>query len=324
VTESGRALVGVITPVHNGEGHIGRCVESVLGQTYSSWVYTIVNNGSTDRTAEIVASYAQRDPRITVLHAGAQSSPAAALNAALRRLPDQAAYGKIVLADDWIAPSCLERMVDLATAHPRVALVSAYMLDGSWVGNEGLPYPSTVVPGREVARRSLLQRLSVFGSPTSVLWRADVLRQHDPFYDEGTALAHSEACFEAVRDGDFGFVHQVLTFSPPEDEGARRASRAVLHDVSAVERFGFAFLTSDELRSASREAWNAYYAFLGSSLLRRRGRAFWDEQRRELRRLGKTIRPTRVLWGIPRAVRDLLRAGSLWRAVRGALIPTRG
>src|SRR5271154_220863 len=55
-------LVTVITPTYNHEGFIGPCIESLLGQTYPAWEQIILDDGSTDKTGEIVSSY--RDPRV--------------------------------------------------------------------------------------------------------------------------------------------------------------------------------------------------------------------------------------------------------------------
>jgi Glycosyl transferase family 2 len=59
-------LVGVVTPVYNGEGLVRACLESVLAQTHEHWDYTIANNGSSDQTLEIANEYPAHDSRIRV------------------------------------------------------------------------------------------------------------------------------------------------------------------------------------------------------------------------------------------------------------------
>src|SRR6185295_12267136 len=95
---------------------------------------------------------------------------------AYRRMSPDSRYVKVVHADDWIFPECLEKMSALADAHPSVTVVSAYRLEQEYVTLDGLPYPSTVVPGRDVCRLSLLGRVYVFGTPTSILVPSAIIR----------------------------------------------------------------------------------------------------------------------------------------------------
>jgi glycosyltransferase involved in cell wall biosynthesis len=55
-------LVSIITPTYNHEGFIGPCIESVIAQDYPHWEQIIIDDGSTDRTPEVVQSF--QDPRI--------------------------------------------------------------------------------------------------------------------------------------------------------------------------------------------------------------------------------------------------------------------
>ena len=52
-------MVSIITPCFNGEKFVGRYLESILNQTYKNIELIFVNDGSTDRTEEIVKSYVQ-------------------------------------------------------------------------------------------------------------------------------------------------------------------------------------------------------------------------------------------------------------------------
>jgi glycosyltransferase involved in cell wall biosynthesis len=62
------ALVTIITPTYNHEKYLADCIESVLAQTYPDWEMIILNDGSTDRTAEIAAGYRDTDSRIRLVN----------------------------------------------------------------------------------------------------------------------------------------------------------------------------------------------------------------------------------------------------------------
>jgi glycosyltransferase involved in cell wall biosynthesis len=147
-------LVSVITPVYNGGRYLAECIESVLAQTYKNWEYLIFNNRSTDNTLEIAQSYAQRDARILVHDNDTFLGKLENHNVALRQISSHSKYCKVVHADDSLFPECIARMVELAEANQSVGIVGSYRLDDIWVSCDGLPYPSTVVPGREICRSS--------------------------------------------------------------------------------------------------------------------------------------------------------------------------
>lgn len=104
-------VVSVVTPTYNHGRFIGRCIESLLAQTYSKWQQVIVDDGSTDDTADIVRSY--RDPRIRYMYQQNRGvrELAATMNAGLGETT-----GSLVtmLASDDTWPSYrLERQVPL-------------------------------------------------------------------------------------------------------------------------------------------------------------------------------------------------------------------
>src|SRR5262245_5879467 len=189
-------------------------MESVLAQTYDRFEYVVVDNASTDKTSEIAAGYASRDRRVRVVRNASLVSAMVNHEIGFRQMAPESLYCKVVQADDWIFPECLARMVSVAEAHPSVSVVSAYRLEQTYVTLDGLPYPSEVVPGRDICRLALLGEVYVFGTPTSLLLRSDVVRSREPFYDEASYPRHCDTavCYEILRGRDLGFVHQVLTF----------------------------------------------------------------------------------------------------------------
>jgi glycosyltransferase involved in cell wall biosynthesis len=282
VTSGQLPLVSIVTPLYNNEEHLGQCIESVLAQTYSHWDYTIVNNCSTDRSLEIANRYASKDPRIRVRN-NAQFLPVIANhNNALRQISSQCKYAKMVFADDWLFPRCIEEMVALAEENPSIGIVGAYGLEEDRVAWAGLSVSESVLSGREICRRMFLDDLYVFGTATSVLYRADHVRTRESFFNEANFHADREACVELLKECDFGFVHQILTFKrlAPGSLTLTVGWQLMTHFgamLLTMQNHGRVFLSSRELDFCQHRLLAEYYNFLAVSALRGRGDAkFWN------------------------------------------------
>jgi glycosyltransferase involved in cell wall biosynthesis len=304
-------LVTILTPVFNGEAYLIPCIESVLAQTYEHWEYVLVDNASTDGTAEILRDYAARDRRIRV-RTNPQTLPIIANhNVAAAQIGPDTAWCKFVCADDALFPDCLERMVSLAQTHPSIGLVSAYQLQGAEVGLGGLPHPSPVTDGRAIGRLSLLGCLSVFGGPTAHMIRADCVRGRQPFYDESNLHADTAACYDVLQTSDFGFVHQVLTFARAHRASvtysvARRLNTYLLGHVRILTTYGGVYLTRAEFAEALAQRMEAYYKFLARALLAPGGREMWRYHRDGLRALGLPVSRLRLGRALLRQIRQVV------------------
>ena len=62
------AVVSVITPIYNTEKLLGRCVDSILTQSFQDFELVLVDDGSTDDSGRLCDELATRDSRIVVLH----------------------------------------------------------------------------------------------------------------------------------------------------------------------------------------------------------------------------------------------------------------
>lgn len=59
--------VSIILPTYNGAGYIGKSIESVIKQSFTEWELIVIDDGSTDDTADIVKDYYCQDPRLIYL-----------------------------------------------------------------------------------------------------------------------------------------------------------------------------------------------------------------------------------------------------------------
>ena len=286
-------LVSVLTPFYNTADHLAECIESVLAQTYQNFEYVLVNNCSTDRSVEIVERYLRADRRLRLLHNDRFLTQLQNYNQAMGYISPESRYFKLVQADDAIFPRCIEEMVALADAHPKIGVVSSYRMAGPNPWPKGLPHTRTVMTGREACRLCLLDRLSLFGSQTTLLVRSDIVRNRKPYFHEDRPFSDSDTIYEILEHEDFGFVHQILSFSRVEDDSAW--GRAMTWGPLILDRlirllvYGPIYLTPEECARETAAQELLYRRFLAEAWLTRREPAFWEYHRKGLKSVNREI-----------------------------------
>ncbi|MDE7468829.1 MAG: glycosyltransferase family 2 protein, partial [Desulfovibrionaceae bacterium] len=107
-------LVSIIIPVYNVEKYLEECLESACKQTLKDIEIICVDDGSTDRSREIIVSYAERDPRIYLIdspHGGASSARNRGIEHA------RGTYIQFLDSDDYIEPMMSSIMYTTITTH---------------------------------------------------------------------------------------------------------------------------------------------------------------------------------------------------------------
>lgn len=315
-------LVSVVTPVYNGEEFLPQCIESVLAQTYQNWELTIVNNCSTDGTLSVCQKYAALDPRIRVVTNPSFLKIIENHNRTLSFISAQAKYCKVVFADDWLFPSCIEELVAIAELRPAIGLVSSYALAGDRISSVGLPFPSHMVDGREICRRKLAGGVDVFGTPSAQLYRADLVRRRSKFFNEQNVHADTEACLDILQDSDFGFVHQILSYSRPRPQSndalANSFETRSLGGLIIFLKYGPIYLNRDEYTRFLKNRLRDYHRVLAKNVLRCRSTAFWRFHRETLKPLGVQLdRPLLAASVMRELIMMLLRPASSAAEMKG-------
>jgi glycosyltransferase involved in cell wall biosynthesis len=303
-------LVSVVTPFYNTAAHLDECIRSVLSQSHEHLEYILQDNASDDGSTEIAVAWAARDTRVRYFRVDNLIAQVPNYNLALSRISADSMYCKVVQADDWIYRDCLRSMVELAERHPRVGLICSFRLVGDTVGGEGLQYGESVLPGREVARRHLLGQTFLFGSPTTGMFRSEVVRSRRPFYAEGRLHEDTESCYEVLRDWDFGFVHQILSYSrldPSSTYGqVRHFDSGILDKLIVLHRYGPEFLTALERSGRTAEVELRYHRCLARAALMGRERQYWQFHRRGRATQGLRVAPAVFARAMAREMLSLL------------------
>ncbi len=106
-------LISIIIPVYNMEAYLARCLDSVLANTYQNLEILCVDDGSKDRSPEILREYAAKDSRI-ILIAKENGGVSSARNAGLDRMTGS--YAAFVDPDDFVHPQYFELLWQAAEA----------------------------------------------------------------------------------------------------------------------------------------------------------------------------------------------------------------
>ncbi|HLI32583.1 MAG TPA: glycosyltransferase [Solirubrobacteraceae bacterium] len=250
---AGTTAVSVVIAAYQAERFIGAALESILRQSRKPLELVVVDDGSTDRTAEVLAGFGGQ---LRVIRQENRGCPAA-FNTAF-----QAATGTLIAmcgADDLWLPHKLEWQLAAAASHPEVDVFFGHaLLTGRVQGEHSRPPGSGVLDSRSFADRLYLE-CCVCAS--TVMMRKALYQRIGPFRERFGADDH-EYWFRALRSGArFYYDPRPLAYWRQHDtnltlqrewmeSSAREVRRWYAADVSARARAEAAYMESRRLIDA--------------------------------------------------------------------------
>jgi len=202
-------------------------------------------------------------------------------------------------------------------------MVGSYSVAGKKVMSVGLEYERKIVKGTEICRATLLGGPYVFGSPTSLLYGADLVRSSKAFYPNSNPHADTTACYQSLEHSDFGFVHQILSFTRihPDSQTSRSIKYGIIKLATLNDfcRFGPKYLSRAEMKRRLVLLVHDYYHSLVPTLFEQpRNKEFWQQQKNELQEMGLRFSMTKLLkTAFSRGARLLLRPGAAVKRILG-------
>lgn len=173
--------VSIVIPVYNVEPYLAKCLDSVVGQTMWDIQIICIDDGSTDRSPEILDEYAARDSRITVVHQS-NMGPAATRNAAFPLI--QGKFTLFVDSDDYVENRLCEQVVPVAE---RERADMTFFLHRSTSHQRQWTYLEDYLerhPFSAIDKRTLLSLVS----PCLKLWRSHFLLDNRITFPDGIRL----------------------------------------------------------------------------------------------------------------------------------------
>jgi glycosyltransferase involved in cell wall biosynthesis len=120
--------ISIIVPVYKAEKYIGRCLDSILAQTFQDYEVILVDDGSPDRSGEICEMYAQKDTRFNVIHQPNRGVSCARMSGL------KACKGLYVIQydpDDWVESDMLSVLFQSAIANSAEVVICDYIAEKS-------------------------------------------------------------------------------------------------------------------------------------------------------------------------------------------------
>jgi glycosyltransferase involved in cell wall biosynthesis len=205
-------LVAIVTPVYNGAEFLAETMDCVQAQTYPNIVHVILDNASTDETPDIIERYRGAKTPLAVSRNDVLLPLIQNWNAAIRLVPDEAKYFRVLSADDLIAPDYVAKKVALGELHPSVGVIGCKVhLNDEPAFPSPWPTDQPVFAGVDVVRRYFRSQCWV---PTAhAFYRADQRALQQPFFDETVLVSDLAASLEVMMRADMGFVHEDLAMT---------------------------------------------------------------------------------------------------------------
>ena len=233
---SARPLVAVVTPVYNGDAYLEATLRCVQRQTYDRLVHVIVDNCSTDNTAEIIDRY--RSKRIELITTRNDSLVPLKENwtKALCAAPDAASYVKFLCADDLMRSDCIARFVEVAESDEKVEAVLCHDVFVDMVRRANLPLQQNVFDGTRIAGMMLDE--SINWLPYHHLFvRSHGSARNARLFDDAPLHFDFSAVVRSALDGKFGYVHQPLVYTRWHDNSLTNTQIGANQVKTLLERF---------------------------------------------------------------------------------------
>lgn len=182
--------VSIIVPVYNVENYIERCLNSLVNQTFKDIEIITINDGSTDKSLELLNKYAKEDIRISVIDLGDEGV------SYCRNLGIEKANGKYIMfvdSDDWIDSSMVEVMYKKAEENKLDLVMCSYIREFKDHSKEKIfNLPEEIIYKEDKVKNELLRKLvgpikeelsnpemlDALGTVWGKLYRADILKEN--------------------------------------------------------------------------------------------------------------------------------------------------
>jgi glycosyltransferase involved in cell wall biosynthesis len=255
-------FVTVLIPAHNAEKTIRRALDSVIAQAYPELEIVVVDDGSRDKTAEIVSGYAGREIRL--LRLSANVGECGAMNEGLAIA--KGTYIAFLDADDEWRPTKLTKQINALERNPAASFATCGCL---FVDALGRPYRKFGMPPEGFDKKQVWRHLlarSCIAKPC-VVARTSALARVGPFDVHLAVAGDQDMWIRLSMVGEAEFIEEFLTIAHDTPNSLTRiyAKRTAEYVLPMVRRH-LAARWKDISRSERRAILGERYTFVGRNL----------------------------------------------------------
>ncbi|MBS1650685.1 MAG: glycosyltransferase [Bacteroidetes bacterium] len=234
-------LVSVIMPVYNAELFLKRAIDSMLMQTYSTFEFIIIDDGSTDNSNTIIKNYS--DKQIKLIENKENKGLIYSLNIGINE-----AKGKYIArmdADDISYPKRIEKQVNFLETHPTIGVLGTFI-------NDTIKYK--IYKNKQLTSNDLKARLifdNAFYHPT-VMFRASALKENKILYDQNYKHAEDyNLWIKLMSVTDFAILQEPLLYY--ENHSHQVSSKHSIEQENSIFKTQDNFFNSIQLHFTDEE-----------------------------------------------------------------------
>ena len=217
--------VSIIVPAYNVENYIERCLNSLVNQTFKDIEIITINDGSTDKSLELLNKYAKEDIRVSVIDLGDEGV------SYCRNLGVEKANGKYIMfvdSDDWIDSNMIEAMYKKAEENKLDLVMCSYIREFKDHSKEKrFNLPEEIIYKEDKVKNELLRKLvgpvkeellnpemlDALGTVWGKLYRADILKENKlKFVDLSEIGSAEDTLFNIFT---FNYLKKVMFLNKP-------------------------------------------------------------------------------------------------------------
>lgn len=196
-----KELVSIIVPVYNCQRYINRCIDSILGQSYTNIEILLIDDGSIDKSGQICDEYAKNDKRIRVFHKE-NTGVSDTRNYGIRKASGE--FIQFVDSDDWIDTAMTKELLNNIKRNDSDMVVCGYVRITKYMHRKDKIWDKQGIYTNKDYLKNILNDPTgyYYGVIWNKLYKASIIRKNHLHFQEKLNLGE-----------DFAFNMQYLRFA---------------------------------------------------------------------------------------------------------------